>query len=72
MRIRPDLKVVITSATLDIKKFADYFGAPMVKIPGKIFPVEIEYLPTKYYNDNLRKHLNQLAPLYHRTKVSIK
>ena len=72
MRIRPDLKVVITSATLDIKKFADYFGAPMVKIPGKIFPVEIEYLPTKYYNDNLRTHLNPLAPLYHRTKVSIK
>lgn len=45
MRVRPELKVIITSATLDIRKFADYFEAPMVKIPGKIFPVSIEYLP---------------------------
>ena len=72
MKIRPDLKVVITSATLDIKKFADYFGAPMVKIPGKIFPVEIEYLPTKYSNETLQTHKNPPAPLYNRTKVFFK
>ena len=45
IRIRPELKVIITSATLDIKKFADYFGAPMVRIPGKMFPVSVEYAP---------------------------
>jgi HrpA-like RNA helicase len=43
IRARPDLKVIITSATLDIKKFSEYFNAPMVKIPGKMFPVSIEY-----------------------------
>ena len=45
IRIRPELKVIITSATLDIKKFADYFQAPMVRIPGKMFPVAVEYAP---------------------------
>ena len=47
IRKRPDLKLIITSATLDIKKFADYFDAPMVKIPGKMFPVRINFLPEK-------------------------
>jgi len=46
IRHRPELKVVITSATLDIRKFAEYFDAPMVKIPGKVFPVTTKYLPT--------------------------
>jgi len=48
IRDRPELKVIITSATLDIKKFADYFTAPMVKIPGKVFPVTVKYLPSTY------------------------
>lgn len=65
VRIRPDLKVIITSATLDIKKFADYFGAPMIKIPGKVFPVDIEYLPSKHEpsNQSLPIKLNPPAPL---------
>jgi len=46
IRHRPELKVVITSATLDIRKFAEYFDAPMVKIPGKVFPVTTKYLPS--------------------------
>jgi len=45
IRHRPELKVIITSATLDIKKFAEYFDAPMVKIPGKVFPVTVKHLP---------------------------
>ena len=63
--------MIITSATLDIKKFADYFGAPMVKIPGKVFPVEIEYLPTKHdpNNQTLPLKLNPPAQLINRTKV---
>lgn len=65
IRIRPDLKVIITSATLDIKKFADYFGAPMVKIPGKVFPVDVEYLPSNHdpSNQNLPITLNPPASL---------
>jgi len=42
---RPDLKLIVTSATIDVKRFADYFGgAPIIEIPGRSFPVAIEYL----------------------------
>lgn len=41
---RPDLRVIVTSATLDSEKFSRYFGgAPIVTIPGRTFPVEIKY-----------------------------
>ncbi|CCE62312.1 hypothetical protein TPHA_0C01560 [Tetrapisispora phaffii CBS 4417] len=41
---RPDLKVVITSATLDSMKFSEYFdNCPVITIPGKTFPVEVLY-----------------------------
>lgn len=44
---RPDLKVVVMSATLDAEKFQQYFDeAPLVRIPGRTFPVEIFYTPT--------------------------
>ncbi|XP_024969218.1 pre-mRNA-splicing factor ATP-dependent RNA helicase DEAH1-like isoform X1 [Cynara cardunculus var. scolymus] len=43
-RFRPDLKLLISSATLDAEKFSDYFdSAPIFKIPGRRFPVEINY-----------------------------
>lgn len=39
-----ELKVVVMSATLDAKKFQDYFdGAPLLTVPGRTFPVEILY-----------------------------
>ncbi|KAJ9138456.1 Helicase associated domain-containing protein [Pleurostoma richardsiae] len=41
---RPDLKVIVTSATLDADKFSDYFNeCPIFTIPGRTFPVEILY-----------------------------
>ncbi|KAH6810279.1 RNA helicase family protein [Perilla frutescens var. frutescens] len=43
-RFRKDLKLLISSATLDAEKFSDYFDtAPIFKIPGRRFPVEIHY-----------------------------
>jgi ATP-dependent helicase HrpA len=43
---RPELKVIITSATLDTEKFSAAFGdAPVVKVEGRTYPVEVEYLP---------------------------
>lgn len=43
---RPDLKMVVMSATLDAEKFQKYFeGAPLIKVPGRTFPVEIFYTP---------------------------
>lgn len=39
-----ELKVVVMSATLDAQKFQDYFGgAPLLKVPGRTFPVEVFY-----------------------------
>ena len=43
---RPDLKVVIMSATLDAQKFQSYFNdAPLLAVPGRTHPVEIFYTP---------------------------
>jgi ATP-dependent helicase HrpA len=43
---RPDLKVVITSATIDPERFAAHFGdAPIVEVSGRTFPVEVRYRP---------------------------
>jgi len=42
---RPDLKLIVTSATIDVDRFAQHFsGAPVIEIAGRSFPVEIEYL----------------------------
>ncbi|OLY81585.1 Pre-mRNA-splicing factor ATP-dependent RNA helicase-like protein cdc28 [Smittium mucronatum] len=41
-RFRPDLKLLISSATMDAQKFSEYFDdAPIFKIPGRPYPVEI-------------------------------
>ncbi|MCX4730703.1 ATP-dependent RNA helicase HrpA [Streptomyces sp. NBC_01363] len=43
---RPDLKVVITSATIDPERFARHFGeAPIVEVSGRTYPVEVRYRP---------------------------
>ena len=43
---RPDLKIVVMSATLDAGKFQEYFdGAPLLNVPGRTHPVEIFYTP---------------------------
>ena len=43
-KFKKDLKVLISSATLDAEKFSDYFdNAPIFKIPGRRFPVDIFY-----------------------------
>lgn len=46
MQKRPDMKVVVMSATLDAGKFQKYFdNAPLMKVPGRTFPVEVFYTP---------------------------
>lgn len=47
---RPDLKIVITSATIDPERFANHFGtettpAPIIEVSGRTYPVEIRYRP---------------------------
>lgn len=41
---RPDMKIIIMSATIDEQRFSDFFGgAPVIKVPGRVFPVDIRY-----------------------------
>ncbi|MEI2779590.1 MAG: ATP-dependent RNA helicase HrpA [Tetrasphaera sp.] len=47
---RPDLKVIITSATIDPQRFAEHFGhrgrpAPIIEVSGRMYPVEVRYRP---------------------------
>jgi len=64
---RPDLKIIITSATIDAERFARHFGklvhgelkpAPVIEVSGRLYPVEIRYRPV----DNAdRSGLNPVA-----------
>ena len=43
---RPDLKVIITSATIDPERFSRHFGdAPVIEVSGRTYPVEVRYRP---------------------------
>lgn len=51
---RPDLKLIITSATIDTQRFADYFnGAPVLSVSGRTYPVDIVYRPLDEKNADL-------------------
>ena len=44
---RPDLKVIITSATIDLQRFSEHFdNAPIIEVSGRTYPVEVLYRPT--------------------------
>jgi len=43
---RPELKVLITSATIDAERFSRHFGgAPVIEVSGRLYPVEVRYRP---------------------------
>lgn len=50
LHTRPDLKLIITSATIDAERFAEHFGtndepAPVIEVSGRTYPVEMRYEP---------------------------
>ncbi len=50
---RKDLKIIISSATINAKSFSEFFdNAPIVTIDSKPFPVEVEYFPLRFERDN--------------------
>ncbi|MCK8515674.1 ATP-dependent RNA helicase HrpA [Methylonatrum kenyense] len=56
---RPDLKVIITSATIDPDRFARHFDdAPVIEVSGRTYPVEVRYRPLVSEDDDSRD-LNQ-------------
>ncbi|MFK5923863.1 MAG: ATP-dependent RNA helicase HrpA [Verrucomicrobiota bacterium] len=55
---RKDLRIVVSSATLDAGKFSDYFdGAPVVNVEGRTFPVEDFFLPPLSDGEELSRHV---------------
>ncbi|WP_319241485.1 ATP-dependent RNA helicase HrpA [uncultured Propionivibrio sp.] len=45
---RPDLKLIITSATIDAERFAQHFNqAPVIEVSGRLYPVDIRYRPVQ-------------------------
>ena len=45
---RPDLKVIVSSATLETERFSAFFdGAPVIEVEGRTYPVEVLYEPPR-------------------------
>ncbi len=62
VRERPDLKVIVTSATLDAERFARHFGqgdqlAPVIEVSGRTYPVEVRYRPLTTDEDDDEEEL---------------
>ncbi|MCU7844950.1 MAG: ATP-dependent RNA helicase HrpA [Candidatus Thiodiazotropha sp. (ex Monitilora ramsayi)] len=59
---RPDLKVIITSATIDPQRFSEHFdGAPVIEVSGRTYPVELRYRPPDEDSDYERSDAVQQA-----------
>jgi ATP-dependent helicase HrpA len=52
-RRRKDLRIIITSATIDVDKFSEHFeGAPIISVSGRTYPVETRYVPLEEVSDD--------------------
>lgn len=63
---RPDLKVIITSATIDVERFSRHFNhAPIIEVSGRTYPVEVRYRPVveEEDQDQLQGILNAVDEL---------
>lgn len=48
LKVRPDLKLILMSATINIKLFSDYFSeeqAHVIEVPGRLYPIQLHYMP---------------------------
>ncbi len=62
---RPDLKLIITSATIDLDKFSAFFNqAPIIEVTGRTYPVEINYLEN-ITGEIYQRDLNELDYISH-------
>ena len=73
---RSNLKVLITSATLDGEKVSNFFSnCPVLNVPGKLYPVEILYSnerPKSYVDSALKKALGMIRILVCSLSVSLR
>jgi ATP-dependent helicase HrpA len=58
---RPDLKLIITSATIETARFSAHFGgAPVIEVSGRTFPVETRYRPLVAVADDVEEPMDQV------------
>ena len=61
IRQRTDLKIILMSATINIDLFSNYFDdCVIVKIPGRTFKIDVEYIPVKREKEALSKKSNKI------------
>jgi ATP-dependent helicase HrpB len=58
--LRPDLRIVVMSATLDGERIAQWMDAPRISSPGRSFPVRIDYPPARA-QESVEHHLARMA-----------
>ena len=59
---RPDLKVIITSATIDPQRFSKHFGdAPIIEVSGRTYPVEVRYRPLLQQTEDGHGDIDQVT-----------
>ncbi|WP_250476508.1 ATP-dependent RNA helicase HrpA [Caballeronia sp. INML1] len=56
---RPDLKLIVTSATIDAERFARHFGsddkpAPVIEVSGRLYPVDVRYRPIEEQSEAIK------------------
>ena len=62
---RPELKLIITSATIDPGRFSEYFNsAPIITVSGRTYPVDIRYQPPTDDQDRQQAVIESLQELY--------
>ncbi|KAK0405401.1 hypothetical protein QR680_017972 [Steinernema hermaphroditum] len=48
---RPDLKLILMSATINLELFKSYFeNTPVVQVPGRLYPIELKYMPVREHD----------------------
>jgi len=65
LRKRRDLKLIVTSATIDTERFAQHFdGAPVISVEGRSYPVEVRYRPLEDTNADVASKPDAEKSLY--------
>ncbi|MGL6289918.1 MAG: ATP-dependent RNA helicase HrpA, partial [Silanimonas sp.] len=65
LRKRRDLKLIVTSATIDTARFAEHFdGAPVISVEGRSYPVEVRYRPLEETNADVASKPDAEKSLY--------
>jgi ATP-dependent helicase HrpA len=61
---RPDLKLIVTSATIDAERFSRHFdGAPVIEVSGRLYPVEVRYRPLQETGEDEQEETMEAAIL---------